>query len=102
MARHKRQNPLLITAQAYLNEHAPDLAQAHLKLRMLDGPPDAPRYVVSAEACTADECPYGIAPARAACGDCPVLSCPLRHSVRLLFSRAGTMMRSIDSDIHWA
>lgn len=102
MARRKRQNPLLIVAQTYLKQHTPDLAGAPLKLRTLDGPPDAPRYVVTAETCNVGECPYGVAPERVACGECPVLACPLRHSVRLLFSRRGEMLHTTDSDIHWA
>ena len=102
MARRKRQHPLLIVAQTYLSQHVPDLAEAKLTLRTLDGPPEAPRYVVTAETCTAGECPYGVAPLQAACGDCPVLACPLRHSVRLLFRRSGAMIHSTDSDIHWA
>lgn len=102
MARRKRLNPLLIVAQRYLSRHNPNLAGARLKLRTLDGPPAAPRYAVTAELCTAAACPYGVAPERAACGECPVLACPLRHSVRLLFSRRGEILHTTDSDIHWS
>src|SRR5690349_14009877 len=101
MARRKRQNPLMIVARTYLNQHVPDLADAKLQLRTLDGPPDAPRYVVTAESCSAGQCPYGVTPARAACGECPVIACPLRHSIRMLFNRRGALLHTTDSDIHW-
>ena len=102
MARQKRQNPVLIVAQVYLDQYMPDMGDAKLKLRTLDGPPDGPRYVVTAENCTASQCPHGVTPARAANGECPVVECPLRHSVRLLFSRRGAVMHTTVSDIHWS
>jgi hypothetical protein len=101
MARRKRQNPLLIVARTYLNRHMPDMTDARLSVRMLDGPPDAPRYAVTAETCTARSCPYGVPPEVAANGQCPIADCPLRHSVRLLLNRRGTVMHSTVSDIHW-
>jgi hypothetical protein len=101
MARRKRQNPLLIVAQSYLNQHMPDMAGARLKVRSLDGPPDAPRYVVTAETCAGCPCPYGIPVAVAANDKCPIYTCPLRHSVRLLMSRRGAVLHTTESDVHW-
>jgi hypothetical protein len=101
MARRKRQHPLLVVARTYLNQHMPDLAGARLSVRTLDGPPDAPRYAVTAETCTACPCPHGVALALSASGQCPIVECPLRHSVRLLLNRRGTVVHSTVSDIHW-
>jgi len=101
MARRKRQNPLLVVAHTYLNQHMPNMVDARLDLRMLDGPPDAPRYAVTAEICTACPCPHGIPLATAANGQCPIVECPLRHSVRLLLNRCGTVVHTTVSDIHW-
>lgn len=100
MARRKRQNPLLAMAQAYLSQHMPELHDARLQIRMLDGPPGSPRYAVTAELCTTRRCPYGVA-LDVAAGDCPVLDCPLRNSVRLLIDRRGTVVQTIRSGIHW-
>ena len=101
MARRKRQNPVLIAAQSYLNQYVPRMQGAKLKLRMLDGPPEAPRYVVTAEICTACPCPHGIPLEIAANGQCPITTCPLRQSVRLLLSRRGLVIHNTISDIHW-
>ncbi|HNP86605.1 MAG: hypothetical protein JST60_13995 [Chloroflexi bacterium SZAS-1] len=100
MARRRRQHPLLKIAQAYLNQHMPEMAGARLQLRNLDGPPEAPRYSVTAECCL-QACPHGVAPAIAAVGKCPVADCPLRCSVRLLLSRRGTVLHTTQSTIHW-
>jgi len=102
MARRKRQNPLLVVAQSYLNQYLPEMMGAKLRLRMLDGPPEAPRYVVTAETCTALTCPHGVLPAVSASGQCPVVECPLRQSVRLLLSRRGAVVHTTVSDIHWS
>jgi hypothetical protein len=101
MARRKRQNPLLAVAQTYLATHMPDLRGARLQIRMLDGPPESPRYAVTAELCTAGACPYGVTSAVAAAGQCPIIDCPLRNSARLLLDRRGTVVQTIRSGIHW-
>jgi hypothetical protein len=102
MGRRKRKHPLLQVAQTYLSQHMPDMSGARLSLRMLDGPPDAPRYAVTAEICTACPCPRGVPFALAANGQCPIAECPLRHSVRLLLNRRGTVLHTTISDIHWS
>lgn len=102
MARRKRQNPVLIAAQSYLNQHMPTMRGAKLKLRTLDGPPEAPRYVVTAETCTGYICPHGIPLDTVANGQCPIVECPLRQSVRLLLSRRGLVVHNTISDIHWS
>jgi hypothetical protein len=79
----------------------PDMNAAQLNLRTLDGPPDAPRYAVTAEICTACTCPHGIPLTLAANGQCPIAECRLRHSVRLLLNRRGTVVHTTISDIHW-
>lgn len=101
MARRKRQNPLLVVAQSYLNQNMPEMRGARVQIRMLDGPPGSPRYAVSAELCTTNTCPYGVTPAVASAGRCPIISCPLRNSVRLLMDRRGSVVQTIHCDIHW-
>lgn len=100
MARRKRQNIYLAIAQTYLAQHMPDMAGAHLCVRMLDGPPGGPRYSVTAELCV-PRCPRGVAPALAALGQCAVVGCPLRRSVRLLLDRRGTVLHTSRSGLHW-
>lgn len=102
MARPKRVNPMLNVAQKYLSQHAPEMRDVPLRVRSLDGPPGSPRYTVTAEACVAGECPYGVSRAMAAAGNCPILDCELRHSVRLLFDRQGELVEDMRSGIHWA
>lgn len=103
MARPKRPpHPLLNVARVYLDEHMPDLKGVPLRLRQLDGPPGAPRYVVTAEVChDLHDCPFGVSAAAAEAGNCPVLDCPLRNSVRLLFDREGEVVKTMQSGIHW-
>ena len=101
MGRKKRQHPLVKHVQAYLNQAMPEMAGARLQLRTLDGPPESPRYAVTAELC-AHTCPYGTTPAMAAAGQCHVIDCPLRRSVRLRVDRRGTIMHATRSTIHWS
>jgi hypothetical protein len=101
MARHKRANPILQTVRQYLDIHMPELHNAPLHLRSLDGPPGSPRYAVTAEACTLACCPRGIPAAVAAAGNCSERMCPLRHSVRLLLDRRGAVIQAIRSQVHW-
>lgn len=93
---------MLVVARSYLSRHMPMMHGAKLKLRMLDGPPEAPRYVVTAETCLGCPCPHGVALDIAANGQCPIIECPLRQSVRLLLSRRGMVVHSTVSDIHWS
>ena len=101
MARKKRANPLLVAARTYLSQHVPELKAAPLQLRMLDGPPESPRYAVTAEDCLAGACPFG-ASAVAHAGQCSVRDCPLRCSVRLLLDRRGEVVQATRSGIHWS
>ena len=101
MARRKRQNPLLVVAQSYLVQHMPELRGARLQIRMLDGPPGSPRYAVTAELCTTQACPYGVSATTANAGKCPIISCPLRNTARLLMDRRGAVVQTIRCDIHW-
>jgi hypothetical protein len=102
MPRPKRINPMLKLARGYLARHAPELQHAPLRLRMLDGPPGSPRYAATAEACIAARCPHGVTPEAAAAGQCHVLTCPLRHSVRLLLDSGGNLLSVTRSGIHWS
>jgi hypothetical protein len=101
MARLKRVNPMLSVAQKYVNQHVPELKDVPLHGRSLDGPPDAPRYTVTAEECRADTCPYGVSHETAAAGKCPILECQLRHSLRLLLDQQGEVVEDMRSGIHW-
>ncbi|HEX9372222.1 MAG TPA: hypothetical protein VF897_14500 [Roseiflexaceae bacterium] len=101
MGRRKKQNPLVNVAQTYLSQNMPDMKGAKVKVRMLDGPPGSPRYAASAELCVAGQCPYGVTPAVASSGHCPVLDCELRHAVRLLLDRRGTVLHASRNGIHW-
>src|SRR5262245_6237040 len=102
MARRKRQHPLLLVARNYLNQHLPELRDAPIQLRLLDGPPGSPRYAATAEVCAVASCPRGIPPATALAGRCAVSECPLRRSARLLLDRRGVVIQVTRSDIHWS
>ncbi len=101
MARPKRVNPMLRIAQKYVSLHMPEFQNVPLRVRSLDGPPGSPRYTVTAEACCASVCPYGVSPTTAAAGDCPILECQLRDSIRLLLDRQGQVLEEMRSGIHW-
>lgn len=102
MPRHKRQHPLLLTARRYLAKNMPELNDAPLRMRYLDGPPGSPRYAVTVEQCRKIiGCPKGVSYEQATAGKCPVLDCPLRHTVRLLFDRRGGIVQIMHSGIHW-
>jgi len=101
MARPKRRYPVWGAARTYLQQHAPELLDRPLRIRMLDGPPHSPRYAAMAEMCTTSRCPHGVSPEAAAAVDCPVLTCPLRRSVRILLDAQGTVVQAIHGDIHW-
>lgn len=102
MARHKKPpHPLLSVARNYLDTRIPELQQAPLRLRQLDGPPESPRFAVTAETCCAKNCPYGVPREVADRGDCPISDCELRCTVRVLFGRDGTVLATTRSGIHW-
>jgi hypothetical protein len=102
MARHKRPpHPLLRVARAYLAEHAPALQDAPMTLRQLDGPPKAPRFAITVEACQAQHCPHDIPLSVSSAGKCPVPECNLRCTMRLLYDRRGTMRTATQSTVHW-
>ena len=102
MPRRKQHNRLLTAARTYVNENLPELRQAPLAMRMLDGPPGSPRYAVTVEACCAQVCPQGFSTHVALAGQCNVLDCPLRRTLRLLLDRQGGMMQATQSGIHWS
>lgn len=98
----RRQQKLLVKiARDYLRRHMPDLKDMPLRMHALDGPPKSPRYSVTAEACSANRCPYGIPTDVAAAGQCTVLDCPLRQSARLLIDRRWRVVQASRSGIHW-
>ena len=101
MGRQKRPHPLLRIARNYLKCWMPDLEDAPLRLRMLDGPPGSPRYSVTVEVCPDGVCPHGTAAELARAGRCPVEVCSLRRSVRLLLDRQGTVIQETQSGVHW-
>jgi hypothetical protein len=102
MSRQKYQKQLLIAANTYIQQHLPELDQALMIIRMLDGPPDAPHYAVMVEACCAKVCPRGFSTTAAAGSQCGVLDCPLRRSARLLLDNHGDVMHVTCSGIHWS
>lgn len=99
MSRHKRENPLLAVVQTYLNREVPELRDAPLQLRRLDGPPGSPCYAAIAETCDATVCPRSNQ--ATASSQCGVLDCPLRCSMRLLLDRRGGIIQVTRSGIHW-
>jgi len=101
MARRTRANLVVQTARRYVDVYMPELHGASLRLHRLDGPPSSPRYAVTAEACLVARCPRGIPTALAEAGECPIRTCPLRRSVRLLFSRGGDIIQVVRSQVHW-
>jgi hypothetical protein len=101
MARPRRKVPHLALARRYIAQHFPELRDAPLQVHQLDGPPDAPRFAVTAELCTASACPHHITREDAANGRCDVATCSLRHTVRLLFDQDGSVVQMTRSDLHW-
>jgi hypothetical protein len=99
MARPKRPpHPMLAVAREHLLKLAPDLADLPLRLQQLDGPPGAPRYAVSVAACHREsDCPHGVVNESA----CSVPTCALRHSFRLLLTRDGEVVQTIEGDRQW-
>jgi hypothetical protein len=90
-----------MAAQLYVSQHLPELRDLPLRLQALDGPPGAPRYAATIEACVANICPRGCAAQADASGQCGVLDCPLRRSARLLLDCSGTVIQATISGIHW-
>lgn len=101
MSRRKRENQLLLAAQAYIRQNLPALQGQPLRLRLLDGPPGAPRYAAMTEICRVPICPRGFSAQAGPNGPCEVPDCPLRQSVRLLLDRQGNVVGSTLSGVHW-
>ena len=101
MPRRKRQNPLLAVAREYLSQHLPELKDAPLRIRMLDGPPGSPRYAVTLESCPPGPCPHGIPREVANAGECTIRDCPIRDTIRILLDRDGGVVQMTHSGIHW-
>lgn len=98
---HNKNYLLMSVVQNYINDYAPELAEEPISIHLLDGPPNAPRYAASAETCPAETCPCDIAPALAQAGQCPVLNCPLRCSLRLLLDRHDVLVSARRSGVRW-
>jgi hypothetical protein len=101
MPRGRRENRPLIAAQIYVGEHMPELRNMPLRLQLLDGPPDSPRYAATIETCIATTCPHGFSAQADSSGQCGVLDCPLRRSARLLLDSQGMVIHATISGIHW-
>jgi hypothetical protein len=101
MPRRKAKNQLPIAAQLYVNQHLPELRNLPPQLHHLDGPPDAPRYAATIEACVATVCPRGFTTQDGSSEQCDVLDCPLRHTARLLLNREGVVIQATISGLHW-
>ncbi|MEI7645543.1 MAG: hypothetical protein WCJ55_14815 [Chloroflexales bacterium] len=99
MARPKRPpHPMLRVARAHLNKLAPELRNARLRLRQLDGPPGSPRFAVSVDMCREDvPCVNGVTEVE----KCPVFACSQRRAIRLLLSREGELRQVINDDLRW-
>jgi hypothetical protein len=103
MPRRTSQEQIQSAARGYIQACAPELREAPIVVRMLDGPPDAPHFSASVEQCGASgDCPHGIAPEVAACGKCPIAACRLRCSMRLLLDRSGTVVQVLRGNTHWS
>jgi hypothetical protein len=105
MARPKKRSPArekaLAAARSYLNQHMPEMKDAPLMLNALDAPEGAPCFAISATRCAYELCPHHISPRLAAAGKCPVLSCPLRKSVRLLLNAENEIVQATRGPVRW-
>jgi hypothetical protein len=89
---------MLKVARDHLKQLDTALRDEPIHLRMLDGPPGAPRYAVYVGACERDgPCPYGVEHIT----PCPVLNCDQRHSLRLLLDREGNLIEVLRSGVRW-
>ncbi len=89
MPRPKPQpHPMLQIARDQVCRLDPDLEHARFAVRLLDGPPGAPRFVVTATRCPSDcACPNRDALAH----------CPRRLNTRLLLSREGALIQASEA-----
>lgn len=101
MPRRKRVHPMLLVAGRYFEQHMPGMRGVPLQIHTLDGPPDAPRYAVTAESCREGECPHRFSGLPMTTSDCAIVDCPLRHSVRLLLDRRGCVLQVMPGGVHW-
>lgn len=99
MARPKRPpHPMLQVARDHLRQLDSELLDAPLHLRMLDGPPGAPRYAIYVGVCERKgPCPHGVEEV----SPCPVLDCELRHSLRMLLDRDGNLVEVLRGGVRW-
>jgi hypothetical protein len=99
MARPKRPpHPMLRVAREHVRRLNMGLDEEPIHLRMLDGPPGAPRYAVYVGACMSEGgCPHGISDRTT----CPVLECKLRHSLRMLLDRDGNLVELLRGGVRW-
>lgn len=105
MARPKKQHPAreraLAAAKTYVRQHLPEMQDAPLQLTALDAPDGAPCFAVSITRCANEICPHHISPRLASAGKCPVLSCPLRKSVRLLLNADNEVVQATQGPVRW-
>ncbi|HMQ30925.1 MAG TPA: hypothetical protein PKD53_09360 [Chloroflexaceae bacterium] len=99
MARPKRPPPPMVkVAGDHLGELDSALRDEPIHLRMLDGPPGAPRYAVYVGTCERPgPCPHGVEEIT----PCPVLNCALRHSLRMLLDRDGNLVEVLRGGVRW-
>ena len=99
MARPKRPpHPMIKVARDHLSQLDTALRDEPIHLRMLDGPPGAPRYAVYVGVCERQgPCPYSAETQK----PCPILDCELRHSLRLLLDREGKLGEVLRSGVRW-
>jgi hypothetical protein len=101
MGRPKRKNPLVPVVRSYVQERYPELTNARLSIRRLDGPPGSPRYAASLELCDVTRCPFHVGATDVEAGHCPHRDCQLREALRLLLDRNGTVVQVHQSHLHW-
>jgi hypothetical protein len=100
MARPKRPpHPMLRVAREHVRRLNMGLDDEPIHLRMLDGPPSAPRYAVYVGACMSEgDCPHGVNDRIT----CPILECKLRRSLRMLLDRDGNLVELLRDGVRWS
>jgi hypothetical protein len=89
---------MLKVARDHLKELDQALLDEPIHLRMLDGPPGAPRYAIYVGTCERQgPCPHGVENVT----PCPILDCELRHSLRMLLDRDGNLVEVLRSGVRW-
>lgn len=97
----RRPHHLIPVARDYIEAQVPELKNAPLRFRQLDGPAGGPRYAAFAAKCTTNDCPYNIPPTVSEAGRCPICDCRFRCSARVLLNRDGDIIQTTQSTIRW-